>query len=88
MAKMKWIYQMVQDGTFDVFKTLYNNALDNNLKSFIFDNREFDLTLAKAIINVGEQASVEYDQHIDQQALEHFKEWSIEHGLNYNNKDL
>ena len=88
MAKMKWIYEMVQDCTLDVFKTLYNNALDNNLKSFIFDNREFDLTLAKAIINVGEQASVEYDQHIDQQALEQFKEWSIEHGLNYNNKDL
>tara|TARA_R100000234_G_C4917386_1_gene142601 strand:+ start:125 stop:373 length:249 start_codon:yes stop_codon:yes gene_type:complete len=79
MAKMKWIYQMVQDGTFDVFKTLYNNALDNNLKSFIFDNREFDLLIAKAIIQVGEQATHEYDHHVDKQALEEFKEWSIQH---------
>ena len=79
MAKMKWIYQMVQDGTFDVFKTLYNNALDNNLKSFIFDNMEFDLLIAKAKIQVGEQETHEYDHHEDKQALEDFKEWSIQH---------
>ena len=79
MAKMKWIYQMVQDGTFDTFKLLYQNAADNNIKSFIFDNREFDLLLGKAIVEVGEKASREYDQHVDQQALEDFKEWSIQH---------
>ena len=32
MAKMKWIYQMVQDGTFDVFKLnyTYNNWKKKN----------------------------------------------------------
>lgn len=76
---MKWIYQMVQDGTFDVFKLNYTTAKENNQPSFIFDDKEFDLLLAKAIIQVGNQATHEYDQHVDKQALEEFKEWSIQH---------
>ena len=79
MGKMKWIYQMVQDGTFDVFKLSYNYAKINNAKSFIFNSQEFDLLLGQAIIQVGEQASKEYDQHVDQQALKDFEEWSIQH---------
>ena len=70
---------MVQDGTFDVFKLSYNYAKINNAKSFIFDNQEFDLLLGQAIIQVGEQATHEYDQHIDQQALREFKEWNVQH---------
>lgn len=81
MAKMKWIYQMVQDGTFDVFKLNFKLAKDNNLKSFTFDGKEFDLLLAQAIIQVGNQATHEYDQHVDQQALEDFKEWNIQHRI-------
>jgi hypothetical protein len=81
MAKMKWIYQMVQDGTFDVFKLNFKLAKDNNLKSFIFDDKEFDLLLGQAIIQVGEQATHEYDQHVDKQSLEDFKEWSIQQNI-------
>ena len=77
MGKIKWIYGMVQDGTFDVFKLNYNHAKNNNAKSFIFDGKEFDLILAQAIIQVGEQATHEYDQHVDQQALEDFKNWDL-----------
>ena len=79
MGKMKWIYQMVQDGTFDVFKLIYNQAKSNNEKSFMFDSKEFDILLAQAIIQIGDKATIEYDQHIDQQSLKEFKEWSIQH---------
>lgn len=76
---MKWIYQMVQDGTFDVFKLVCKHAKNNNEKSFKFDNKEFDVLLAEAIITVGEQATFEYDTHIDKQSLKEFEEWSIQH---------
>jgi len=81
MAKMKWIYQMVQDGTFEVFKLVYNHAKKNNEESFKFDNKEFDLLLAQAIIQIGEQSTNEYDTHVDQQALKDFKQWSVQHRL-------
>ena len=77
MAKMKWIYQMVQDGTFDIFKLNYKQAKNTNSKSFIFDDQEFDLILAQAIIQVGEQATHEYDQHVDKQALQDFYKWDV-----------
>ena len=81
MAKMKWIYQMVQDGTFDVFKLNYRYAKTNKEKAFIFDGQEFDILLAQAIIHVGDQATNEYDQHVDQQAIKEFNEWSVQHKM-------
>ena len=77
MGHMKWIYQMVEDGTIVVFKQLYNNAVKYNLDAFIFESRSIDVTFAKAIIDIAVKAEEEYDKHIDEQAEAH-GEWMAE----------
>ena len=77
MGQMKWIYQMVQDGTIVVFKQLYNNAVKYKLDSFIFESRSIDVILAKAVIDMAVKAEEEYDKHIDEQAEAH-GEWMAE----------
>ena len=77
MGQMKWIYQMVQDGTIVVFKHLYNNAVKHNLDSFIFESKSIDVMFAKAIIDLAIKAEKEYDQWIDEQA-EAQAEWEAE----------
>lgn len=65
MGHMKWIYEMVENGTISVFKALYNNAVKYKLKAFIFDNQSFEVMRAKAIIDLATIAEEEYDAHID-----------------------
>ncbi len=77
MGQMKWIYQMVQDGTIVVFKQLYNNAVKYKLDSFIFESRSIDVMLAKAVIDMAVKAEEEYDKHIDDLA-ESQAEWMAE----------
>ena len=68
---------MVEDGSFDIFKEKYNTAKTNNLSSFLWEGRDIDMLLGQAIIEVGEQATKEYDEHLDKQALNDFNEWQI-----------
>ena len=77
MGQMKWIYQMVQDGTIVVFKQLYNNAVKHNLDSFIFESRSVNVMTAKAVIAQAVKAEEDYDKHIDHLA-ESQAEWDAE----------
>jgi len=77
MGQMKWIYQMVQDGTIVVFKQLYNNAVKYKLDSFIFESKSIDVMLAKAVIERAVKAEEEYDKHIDDLAKSQ-TEWMAE----------
>ena len=38
MGQMKWIYTMVQDGSYSIFKTMYETAFKNDVDSFTFEN--------------------------------------------------
>ena len=74
MGQMKWIYTMVQDGSYSIFKTMYETAFKNNVDSFTFENREFNTIVAKHICILGDKAQKEYDKHIDEQA-EAYLDW-------------
>ena len=77
MGHMKWIYEMVENGTISVFRALYNNAVKYKLKAFIFNNESFDTMRAKAILELAEEVEAEYDKHIDDLA-EAQAEWLAE----------
>lgn len=68
MGHMKWIYEMVQDGTISVYKMLYNNAVKHNLDSFIFESKSHSVSYAKGVIDLSVKAEKEYDKHIDKLA--------------------
>ena len=68
MGQMKWIYTMVEDGSYQVFKLMYETALKNGVNSFIFDNREFDIITAKHICILGDKAEKEYEEYIEKLA--------------------
>ena len=62
---MKWIYTMVQDGSYKIFKLMYETALKNSVDSFTFENREFSTIIAKHICILGDKAQKEYDKYTD-----------------------
>ena len=62
---MKWIYTMVQDGSYSIFKTMYETAFKNDVDSFTFENREFSTIIAKHICTLGDRAQKEYDEYIE-----------------------
>ena len=62
---MKWIYTMVEDGSYQIFKLMYITALKANKKLFKFDNKEFNITTAKHICTLGDAAQKEYDKYMD-----------------------
>ena len=74
MGQMKWIYTMVQNGSYKVFKIMYTTAFKNNVDSFIFENRKFSTISAKHICTLGDKAQKEYDKHVDDQA-EAYLDW-------------
>jgi len=65
---------MVQDGSYSIFKTMYETAFKNNVDSFIFENREFNTIIAKHICTLGDKVQKEYDKHVDDQA-EAYLDW-------------
>ena len=69
MGQMKWIYTMVQDGSYQIFKGMYESALKTNAKTFKFGNRDFSIVKAKHICILGDKAQLEYDKHVDEMAL-------------------
>jgi hypothetical protein len=68
MGQMKWIYTMVQNGSYSIFKTMYETAFKNDVDSFTFENREFSTIIAKHICTLGDKAQKDYDEHIDNMA--------------------
>ena len=70
---MKWIYTMVENGSYQIFKTMYELTLKNKNKSFKFDSREFNITTAKHICILGDKAQEEYDKYIDNQAERYYE---------------
>ena len=68
MGQMKWIYTMVQDGSYSIFKTMYETAFKNDVDSFTFENREFSTIIAKHICTLGDKAQKEYDKYTDTMA--------------------
>ena len=65
MGQMKWIYTMVQDGSYQIFKGMYESALKTNAKTFKFGNRDFSIAKARHICILGDRAQLEYDKYID-----------------------
>ena len=68
MGQMKWIYTMVQDGSYSIFKTMYETASKNGAKSFKFDTRKFSIVMAKHICVLADRAQKEYDKYIESMA--------------------
>ncbi len=62
---MKWIYGMVEDGSYIIFKKMYETALNTNTDKFKFGGEEFSITKAKHICIYGDKAQKEYDKYID-----------------------
>ena len=68
---MKEIYEMVQDGTSEIFIDTYKHARINNALGFTYNYRFYDIIKAKAVIKLINQATNEYNNHIDRQAELH-----------------
>ena len=68
MGKMKWIYQMVQDGTSEQFIKAYLQARLNDKQEFIFDSQVIDIQQGRSIMREIRKADKEYNKYIDQQA--------------------
>ena len=74
MGKMKEIYEMVQDGTSDIFIDAYKHARINNALGFTYNYRFYDIIKAKAIVELIKQAQKDYDNHLVDQ-IESYYEW-------------
>ena len=68
MGQMKWIYTMVENGSYKVFKLMYETAAKNKVDSFTFDSKEFSTIAAKHICTYGDKAEKEYDKYIESMA--------------------
>ena len=68
MGKIKEIYEMVQDGTANMFVDTYKHARINNALGFTYNYRFYDIIKAKAVVKLITQATNEYNNHIDKQA--------------------
>jgi|TARA_R110002012_G_scaffold69787_1_gene180351 hypothetical protein len=77
MGKMKEIYEMVQDGTSDIFIDAYKHARINNALGFTYNYRFYDIIKAKAIVELIKQAQKDYDNHLVDQ-IESYYEWQAE----------
>tara|TARA_R110000824_G_scaffold20142_5_gene76458 strand:+ start:856 stop:1104 length:249 start_codon:yes stop_codon:yes gene_type:complete len=77
MGKMKEIYEMVQDGTSDIFIDAYKHARINNAIGFTYNYRFYDIIKAKSIVELIKQAQKDYDNHLVDQ-IENYYEWQAE----------
>ena len=65
MGYMKWIYCMVSDGSYALFKTMYKTAAKNKASEYIWDNNKIETTYAKSVCEyVDKHCMPEYDQHL------------------------
>ena len=77
MGKMKEIYEMVQDGTSDIFIDAYKHAKINNALGFTYNYRFYDIIKAKAVVKLIKQTQKDYDNHLVDQ-IENYYEWQAE----------
>lgn len=77
MGKMKEIYEMVQDGSSELFIDSYKHAVANNDLGFTYNFKFYDMIKARAIVKLIKQAQKEYNDMIESQAEMH-AEWQAE----------
>tara|TARA_R100001443_G_scaffold47218_1_gene59899 strand:+ start:10918 stop:11154 length:237 start_codon:yes stop_codon:yes gene_type:complete len=68
MGKMKWIYQMVQDGTSEDFIKAYLQAKLQDKQEFIFDSQTISILQGKSIMREIRKVDKEYNEYIDTRA--------------------
>tara|TARA_R100000697_G_scaffold22085_1_gene29574 strand:+ start:43 stop:291 length:249 start_codon:yes stop_codon:yes gene_type:complete len=71
MGQMKRIYEMVQDGSADLFKDAYKLARLNNEIAFTFNYKTYDMATARAMLSLIAKAEDDYDDWVDSQAEMH-----------------
>jgi hypothetical protein len=78
MGHMKWIFALIQDGTFGAFKASYTAAKEHGLKEFLWDGHHIDVNYAFYVCQYVEKfAEPLYNEYIDDQA-EEYAEWQSE----------
>lgn len=77
MGKMKMIYEMVQDGTSDLFLDAYKHARTTNALGFTFDYKYYDVVKARSIVSIVKKVQKEYDDNLIDQ-IESYYEWQSE----------
>ena len=79
MSHMGFIYQMITDGSYSVFKLNYEQASKNNLKLFEFGGQTFETIYAKYIcILVDKHLIPEYEDYLEQKAIMQSEERYLE----------
>tara|TARA_R100000315_G_C5195724_1_gene114570 strand:- start:297 stop:533 length:237 start_codon:yes stop_codon:yes gene_type:complete len=68
MGKMKWIYQMVQDGTAEDFIKAYLQARLKDKQEFMFDSQLISIQKGRSIMREIKKADTIYNEYIDTQA--------------------
>ena len=71
MGQMKRIYEMVHDGSADLFKDAYRHARLNDDLTFTFNYKTYDMATARAMLSLIAKAEDEYSDYIDHQADMH-----------------
>ena len=74
---MKEIYEMVEDGTSNIFIDAYKHARANNALGFTYNYKFYDIIKARAVVNTIKQAQKDYDNHLIDR-LEDYYEWQAE----------
>ena len=77
MGRMKEIYEMVQDGTADIFIDTYKHARINNALGFTYNYKFYDIIKAKVTVELIKQAQEQYDNQLIDQIESHY-EWQSE----------
>ena len=75
MGHMKWIFTMVEDGTYEDFKKEYIQCVLKRKESFSWGSKVIAKSYAKSVVMyVDKYAQKEYDQHIENLADAHFEQ--------------
>ena len=65
MGHMKWIYHMVSDNSYHLFKKTYEIAKKNKREYFMWNNAKIDINYAKYVCEyVDKHAMPAYDKHL------------------------
>ena len=72
MGHMKFIYQMVEDGSYASFKLMTKAAEQANQKRFVWSGMTLDVNYAKCVCNnVDDFLQKDYDKYLEEHAQEH-----------------
>ena len=75
MGYMKWIYQMIEDGSYPDFKKLYRTAECNQDENFTWRSEQIRTDFAKYIVFlVDTHLMKEYEEYIESQAELYYAE--------------